>query len=132
MFKRKVNVKNYVYKYINFILFTMGTVINKIVFGVIFMFILWKGLDGLIINIFYSSTDYYDILQLEQSNKIESRNLEIANGIVYKKDFFYYEKDQFSPVDVVYPLLSSQQLEKYYNFAPKSKRSTFTTSRSRE
>lgn len=110
----------------------MGTVINKIVFGVIFMFILWKGLDGLIINIFYSSTDYYDILQLEQSNKIESRNLEIANGIVYKKDFFYYEKDQFSPVDVVYPLLSSQQLEKYYNFAPKSKRSTFTTSRSRE
>lgn len=93
----------------------MVTILNKIFFGGLFIFLSWKGFDGLIINLFYHSTETYDILELEQSDEIDSRNIEIRNGIAYKEDFIFYESDQYSLIDVVYPLLSHQQNKKYHN-----------------
>lgn len=96
----------------------MRTILNKIIFGGLFIFLSWKGLDGLIINIFYNSTDTIDITQLEKSDNIDVRNIEIINGISYKEDFIYYESNQFSPIDIIYPILSHDQTEKYYNSEP--------------
>lgn len=96
----------------------MRTILNKIFFGCIFIFLSWKGFDGLIINFFYNSTLSIDILELEQSDKLDSRNIEIINGIPFKENFIYYESSPNSQVDIVYPLLSSEQTEKYYNSEP--------------
>ncbi|MBU2913541.1 hypothetical protein [Reichenbachiella agariperforans] len=96
----------------------MRTIINKIIFGCLFIFLSWKGFDGLIINFFHSSTDTYDIIQIEQSDNLSSRNIEILNGIAFKDDFIYFESNQYSSVDIVYPLMSSEQEEKYYNSEP--------------
>lgn len=96
----------------------MRTVLNKIIFGCVFIFLSWKGFDGLIINIFYNSMETYDIFQLEQSEDVKSRNLEILNGISLKEGVIYYDTNQNSLVDIVYPLLSSEQEEKYYNSEP--------------
>ncbi len=60
----------------------------------------------------------YDIFQLEQSEDVKSRNLEILNGISLKEGVIYYDTNQNSLVDIVYPLLSSEQEEKYYNSEP--------------
>ncbi|MBN7811235.1 hypothetical protein J0A68_09720 [Algoriphagus sp. H41] len=96
----------------------MKTILNKLIFGGLFIFLSWKGLDGLIINTFHGNTETFDISQLEQSKIIESRNINIVNGISYKEDFIYYEENQFSPVDIVYPLLSFEQAERLANSEP--------------
>jgi hypothetical protein len=95
----------------------MRTIINKIFFGAIFIFLSWKGLDGLTINVLYNSETSIDILQLEQSQELSSRNLEILNGLI-GEDFVYYESDQYSPVDIVYPLMSYEQHEKLNKLEP--------------
>ncbi len=86
----------------------MRTILNKLFFGAIFIFLSWKGFDGLIINIFYSSESTFDIVQLEKSTAVDSRNLEILNGLS-GKDFVYYQADYYSPVDIIYPLISHEQ-----------------------
>lgn len=89
----------------------MRTILNKLFFGAIFIFLSWKGFDGLIINIFYSSESTFDIVQLEKSMSIDSRNLEILNGLA-GEDFVYYQADYYSPVDIIYPLISHEQAER--------------------
>jgi hypothetical protein len=74
-------------------------------------------LDGLTINVLYNSETSIDILQLEQSQELSSRNLEILNGLI-GEDFVYYESDQYSPVDIVYPLMSYEQHEKLNKLEP--------------
>jgi hypothetical protein len=95
----------------------MRTIINKIFFGAIFIFLSWKGLDGLTINVLYNSETSIDILQLEQSHELSSRNLKVLNGLI-GEDFVYYESDQYSPVDIVYPLMSYEQHEKLNKLEP--------------
>jgi len=95
----------------------MRTIINKLFFGAIFIFISWKGFDGLIVNIFYSSETTIDILELEKSTTIDSRNLEILNGLS-GEEFIYYEADYYSPVDIIYPLISQEQAERLSQFQP--------------
>lgn len=90
----------------------MKTIINKFFFGILFLFLAWKGLDGLIINVFHSTTKTYDILQFETSNEAPTRNIEILNGIPYRKELMYLEADAYSPIDIIYPLVSSEQLAK--------------------
>lgn len=96
----------------------MRTVLNKIFFGAIFLYVSWLGLDGLTINLFHNSTKTLDIIELEKLGHVEARNLEITNGISYKEDFIYYESNSYSPVDIIYPLISHEQSEKYYNSEP--------------
>lgn len=73
---------------------------------------------GLMINVLYSSVDTYEILELEESDRINSRNMEVLNAIPFKEDFIYYESDIYSLVDIVYALLSKEQTEKYANDEP--------------
>jgi len=86
----------------------MRTVINKIFFGVIFIFLSWKGSDGLIINLKYQSVSDIDIEALEEDEQFESRNLNVLNGI-RMDDFIYYSSGMNSPIDIVYPLISAKQ-----------------------
>lgn len=96
----------------------MNTILNKVIFGCFFIFLSWKGFDGLIINVFYNTTETFDIRQLEQTDKIDARNIEVVNGMSYKEDFIYYQSDRSSRVDIVYPVLSYEQAKKYYNSEP--------------
>jgi hypothetical protein len=96
----------------------MKTIFNKIIFGGLFIFLSWKGFDGLVINIFHSNTKTFDISQIEQLNTVNERNIDIINGISYKEDFIYFQENQFSTVDIIYPLLSSKQAEKHYKDEP--------------
>lgn len=96
----------------------MGTILNKVFFGGLFIFLSWKGLDGLLINIFYHTTESYDILELEQSENIDARNIEIINGIVFRDNFIYYESNELVTVDMVFPLLSNEQIQNYNNSEP--------------
>ncbi len=99
----------------------MRTILNKIFFGAIFIFLSWKGLDGLLINLFHSSDTSLDILQLERSKKNNYRNVEIHNGIA-GQTFVYYQSDSYSPVDIIYPLISHEQSLKLNQLKPISVR----------
>lgn len=94
----------------------MRTVLSKIIFGGLFLMLAWKGVDGLIINFFHSKTETFDIQELEKVKTLETRNLVVKNGVSYNEDFIYSESENFGFVEIVYPLVSQKQKEKYLNF----------------
>ncbi len=95
----------------------MKTIANKIFFGIVFIFLSWKGLDGLIINVLYNSKTTIDILDLEKKEEVSHRNLEILNGKV-GDGLLYYESNSYSNVDLLYPLISQQQAERFNQLEP--------------
>lgn len=96
----------------------MRTVLSKAIFGVLFLMLAWKGVDGLIINFFYSKTETFDIHELEKMKTLETKNLVLKNGVSYNDDFIYHESENFGFVEIIYPLVSQKQKEKYLNFEP--------------
>ncbi|MEQ9266354.1 MAG: hypothetical protein RLN81_14085 [Balneolaceae bacterium] len=92
----------------------MGTILNKIVFGTLFLLLSWNGFDGLIINILHNSVSTVDIRELEENQDYDARYLEILNGIT-TNGLIYYETDYYSSIDVVYPLISIQQKHNLQN-----------------
>lgn len=95
----------------------MGTIINKIIFGILFLLLSWNGFDGLIINVLYSSVSTVDILELEQNQEYDARYLEILNGLP-ADEVIYYETDYYSSIDIVYPLISIDQKNKLVQGEP--------------
>jgi hypothetical protein len=94
----------------------MKTILNKLFFGCVFIFLCWKGLDGLILNIFHQSTKTYDIEEFENLDKVDARNIEILNGVACIQELMYYEENSYSSyIDVVYPLISQKQMKRYLN-----------------
>lgn len=88
----------------------MRTIINKIVFGILFCYVSWKGLDGLFINYYSQSLYEIDINDVGTETINDHRYLKIKNGIAYPT-YAYYEENPYSEVDVLYPLVSAKQLE---------------------
>lgn len=87
----------------------MRTAVNKIIFGAIFYYLAWKGLDGLLVNYYSSSVFEVDISEVENMEINKYRFLKIDNGIAYDS-FLYYENGSRSKIDVVYPLISAKQV----------------------
>ncbi|MBK0402610.1 hypothetical protein I5M27_06410 [Adhaeribacter sp. BT258] len=87
----------------------MRTIANKFIFGFLFLFLSWKGLDGLLIN--YHSQQQYEvnILELEKTGTQHKRFLKINNGIA-ADPMIYFEENPGSPIDVVYPIISANQM----------------------
>jgi hypothetical protein len=92
----------------------MKTIINKIVFGALFCFVSWKGLDGLFVNYYSRSLFDIDIEKLDQSDGDRHRYFKVNNGIAYGT-YIYYEENLYSPVDIVYPVISAKEVEDLQN-----------------
>ncbi|MCR9252531.1 MAG: hypothetical protein NXI20_19065 [bacterium] len=89
----------------------MGTIINKIIFGLLFGFLSWKGLDGLFI--YYHSRNLYeiDIKAYEDGGDRSQRYLTIQNGIGVP-EYLYYGGDDDYHFGVIYPVISNAQYER--------------------
>lgn len=86
----------------------MKTLLNKFLFGALFIFLSWKGLDGLILNAIHSDTTTIDVWELEKHPLFESRNVKITNGCAGSA--LYLQADYAGPIDILYPLLSAAQV----------------------
>lgn len=95
----------------------MKTIIHKLIFGVLFTFVSWKGLDGLMINQFSGTLLEIDIEELEKGRDESKRYLKVLNGIA-GENYLFYEAGSYSSVDIVYPVFSNKQAEKYKNGEP--------------
>lgn len=88
----------------------MKTVLNKVIFSLFFLYASWKGLDGLFINYYSSSLHELDIESLEKKGCDNNRYLKINNGVT-AGTFIYLEENNYSNIDVYYPIISHKQAE---------------------
>lgn len=95
----------------------MFTIISKFFYAAVFIFLSWKGLDGLFINMFHSEKVTSDIAEIEVNPQFMARNLEILNGLAIPDGFFHGPYD-YNKIDLVHPLVSYQQYQKYQKSEP--------------
>ena len=77
----------------------------------VFALLIWKGFDGLLIN-FHSDKIYEaDIRKIETSGTQGNRFLKIRNGIALGS-FIYSHENSGSAIEVIYPIISADQLTK--------------------
>ncbi|WP_200974973.1 hypothetical protein [Echinicola sp. 20G] len=96
----------------------MQTVLYKFIFGGLFIFVAWKGIDGILINIYHGELTRYDIGEFEEVEIHSERNLEISNGIPLKGNSIFYQPDRGGDIDVIYPIISSAQYDKLVQKKP--------------
>ncbi len=97
----------------------MKTILNKLIFGVIFIYVGWKGLDGLFINLYSGPLLTIDIAKLNNIDASKNRHLCVLNGLkVNQNNLIYYQRNPYTPIDVLYPVISHQQKQSLLDSKP--------------
>jgi hypothetical protein len=78
----------------------MRTLAHKFIFGLFFLFLIWKGFDGLLINFHSGKLFEADIREIEIFGTKENRFLKIKNGIAVGT-YIYGEASSGSGLDVI-------------------------------
>ncbi|SDK43986.1 hypothetical protein SAMN05421823_102737 [Catalinimonas alkaloidigena] len=89
----------------------MRTIFNKLLFGALFFFVSWKGLDGLKIN-YYARTPYEaDIAALETEGAHDPRYVTIHNAIA-AGPYLTSADERSLTTDITYPVISQAQQDR--------------------